>query len=140
MIHRVCVSKWATPHKVYPIDTRLIDAFDRTGRVNVGHALETAVLIELQRRSMDVCYGKTPEGLEVDFVARSLTGDVELIQVCADLTSKSTLNREARALLGAREQYPEARRLILTLRQDTFPREGIEGIEIQTAWQWILEN
>jgi predicted AAA+ superfamily ATPase len=47
------------PRKVYPIDPGLIPAFDRTGRPNVGHALETVVLIELLRRGADVGYGLT---------------------------------------------------------------------------------
>jgi len=35
--------------------------FDRTGRENVGPALETAVLVELERRRFDVTYVRTPE-------------------------------------------------------------------------------
>ncbi len=38
------------PRKVYAVDPALIPAFDRSGNANLGHALETAVLIELQRR------------------------------------------------------------------------------------------
>lgn len=38
------------PRKAYPIDMGLIPVFDSTGRANEGHALETAVLLELQRR------------------------------------------------------------------------------------------
>lgn len=35
--------------------------FDRTGRANTGHALETA-LIELERRRAENSYVKTPQG------------------------------------------------------------------------------
>jgi len=38
------------PRKAYPIDTGLIPVFDRSGKANLGHALETAVLLELERR------------------------------------------------------------------------------------------
>lgn len=60
--------------------------FDRTGRANVGHALKTAVLVELERRRYGVTYVRTPEGYEVDFLARRAGGGEELIQVCADLS------------------------------------------------------
>ena len=58
------------PRKAYPIDAGLIPVFDRTGRSNVGHALETAVLIELERRRCEVTYVRTPQNHEVDFLAR----------------------------------------------------------------------
>ena len=70
----------------------------RTGRANLNHALETAVLLELQRRDCDVTYVRTPEGYEVDFLARDATGETELIQVCADLSDPATATRECRAL------------------------------------------
>ncbi len=34
----------SNPRKVYPVDTGLISAFDRSGRTNAGHALETLVV------------------------------------------------------------------------------------------------
>lgn len=48
----------------------MIPLFDRTGRANVGHALKTAVLVELERRRCGVTYVRTPEGYGVDFLAR----------------------------------------------------------------------
>ena len=44
------------PRKVYPIDTGLIPVFDRSGRDNLGHARETAVLLERQRRGAELVY------------------------------------------------------------------------------------
>ena len=61
--------RWVNPRKAYPVDAGLIPVFDRTGRSNVGHALETAVLIELKRRGVETTYLRTKEGYEVDFVA-----------------------------------------------------------------------
>lgn len=72
------------PRKAYPVDPGLIPVFDRTGRANVGHALETVVLVELERRGMSAGYVRTPEGHEVDCVARRPGGGEELIQVAAD--------------------------------------------------------
>ncbi len=50
----------SNPPKIYPADPGLIPAFDRSGRANVGHALETAVLHELERRGAEVGYVKPP--------------------------------------------------------------------------------
>ena len=63
------------PRKAYPVDPGLIPVFDRTGRATLGHALETAILLELERRGCDVTYVRTPEGYEVDFLARDATGE-----------------------------------------------------------------
>ena len=49
----------SNPRKLYPADPGLIGAFDASGRANVGHALETVVLNELERRGTEVGYVKT---------------------------------------------------------------------------------
>jgi hypothetical protein len=55
------------PRKAFPMDPGLILVFERTGRANLGHALETVVLVELERRRMEATYVRTPGGYEVDF-------------------------------------------------------------------------
>lgn len=55
--------RMVNPRKAYPVDPGLIPVFDRSGRANTGHALETAVLIELERRGASVTYVRTPEGM-----------------------------------------------------------------------------
>jgi predicted AAA+ superfamily ATPase len=54
----------------YSIDTRFIPFFDRSGKANLGHALETAALLELDRRGAEVGYVQTEQEFEVDFLAR----------------------------------------------------------------------
>lgn len=70
--------------KAYPIDPSLIPVFDRTGCVNTDHVLETVVLLELERRRAEITYVRRGDGCEVDFLARSAAGPVELLQVCVD--------------------------------------------------------
>jgi len=67
------------PRKVYPVDTCLLAMYDRLGKANIGHALETAVLHELQRRGNQLNYVHTPAGYEVDFLARDTAGQEVLI-------------------------------------------------------------
>ena len=82
--------RMVNPRKAYPIDTGLIGVFDRSGEANRGHALETAVLVELQRRRGEATYVRTPEGHEVNFLARAEDGSAELIQVCDDASGADT--------------------------------------------------
>lgn len=132
--------RMVNPRKAYPIDSGLIPVFDLTGRRNLGHALETAVLIELERRGNTLTYVKTPAGREVDFLARSATGERQLIQVCADASDRSTLDREVRALEESAGDYPDAARLLLTLDRGGFPAEVPAGIEVRSAYEWMLEE
>ena len=131
--------RWVNPRKAYPVDTGFISVFDRSGRGNVGHALETAVLIELERRGCEVTYLRTSEGYEVNFVARSPSGTVELIQACANLADPATAQREFRALEAAAKRFPQAQRRVLALTRDDLPPAAPTGIDVQTAWQWMLD-
>jgi len=130
--------RMVNPRKVYPVDPGLIPVFDRTGRANLGHALETTVLIELERRRADVTYVRTSEGHEVDFLARHPDGRTELIQVCADASGGDTAARELRALAEAHLEYPQARALLLTATQGGLPSSIPSGVTAETAWAWIL--
>jgi len=131
--------RMVNPRKAYPVDPGFIAVFDRSGRANTGHALETAVLIELERRGMAVTYVRTPEGHEVDFLARSPAGRSELIQVSADPTDAATSERELRALDEAGRLFPKAARRLLTLTRDTVPAVP-PGIQAQAAYEWMLAD
>jgi predicted AAA+ superfamily ATPase len=124
--------------KAYPVDTGLIPVFDRTGRSGRGHALETAVLVELERRRREVTWVRTPSGFEVDFLARSPDGGTELVQVCADASDPDTAKRELRALEDAAGSFPEARKLLLVLTRDGMPSAAANGVEVRSAWEWML--
>lgn len=125
------------PRKVYPVDTGLMALFDKSGKANVGHALETAVLHELQRRGAKVNYVRTPAGFEVDFYARGLDGEEALIQVCANLDSPDTLAREVRALQDAAAAWPNATLQLITFNQP----KGVlpPRIQFHTASDWFLQ-
>lgn len=131
----------SNPRKLYPVDPGLIRAYDTGGRSNVGHALETAVLNELERRKAEVGYVKTEEGFEVDFRVRYRTGAEELVQVCADPKAPETMDRELRALTEAAQTEPRATRRLLVLHRDqAIPGRASEesGISVQPAYEWLL--
>lgn len=130
----------SNPRKIYPVDHGMIPAFDRSGRTNLGHALEIAVLHELDRRRAEVAYVKTAEGLEVDFLARFPDGTKELIQVCADATQPETVNRELRALAEAQKEHPRARQRIFVATFAALPRDVSARVTAQPAWSWLMEQ
>lgn len=125
------------PRKVYPINLGLIPVFDRSGKANLGHALETCVLLELERRGTAVSYVRTAGGLEVDFLARSPNGGEELIQVCSDLETPATRAREVRALLAAAAEHPRAALHLIALEPEAAP-ELPAAVAFHCASAWLL--
>ena len=131
--------RMVNPRKCYPVDPALTPLYDRSGKANTGHALETAVLLELDRRGAETSYVKTQGGFEVDFLARFPEGGQSLIQVCARSGSRGTEEREFRALLAAHTEYPAASLQILTLAPETFRSEH-QDVEILSAARWFLQR
>jgi len=132
--------RMSNPRKCYPVDSGLIPVFDRSGRSNVGHALETAVLIELERRRSEVTYVRTQSGYEVDFFGRDAEGKEELIQVCADASDAATATRELRALIEAGREFPQATMRLLVMHRDGFPSDWPKDVVVETAYAWMLRR
>jgi hypothetical protein len=128
----------SNPRKLYPADPGLIKAFDASGRAQLGRALETAVLNELERRGAEVGYAKTEENLEVDFLARYPGAGEELVQVCADVTAGATLARELRALEAAAASHRRAVRRLLVLDRESAARVHAPGVIVEPAYAWLL--
>lgn len=130
----------SNPRKVYPLDPGLIGAFDISGRTNIGHALETAVLNEIERRRKEVGYVKTAEGSEVDFLLRCPGAEAELIQVCADTTEAKTKIREINALEAASKLFPKAEKKILVATRRQALSFAPENITVLPAYEWMLTD
>jgi len=130
--------KQVNPRKVYPIDPGFIPLFDRSAKSNIGHALETAVYIHLRRQKADITYVKTHSGYEVDFLARHLTGEEELIQVCFTLEDPNVLQREVRALLESSIDNPHASLLLLTGYSFSTKQPLPKNVQVIPAWEWMM--
>jgi predicted AAA+ superfamily ATPase len=98
-----------------------------------GHMLENIVFLEFIRRGYDVKIGQN-ERSEIDFVVRHEQG-IAYYQVCLSLADPQVLDREARALLALRDNYPKT---ILTL--DPIGRQDHEGIVIQNIQDFLLQQ
>lgn len=130
--------RMVNPRKSYPIDPGLIQVWSRSPEAQTGHALETAVLIELLRRGHEVDYVKTDEGLEIDFLARDYAGTETLIQVASDTTNADTLEREVRALVAESRRRPGADTVLITM--DVMPPQVPTGIRWMAAGEWLLHG
>jgi predicted AAA+ superfamily ATPase len=130
--------RMSNPRKAYPIDPGLIQVWSRSPEAQTGHALETAILIELLRRGHEVDYVKTADGFEVDFLARDHAGTETLIQVCSETMDEQTLTREVRALQAEMPNRPGARALLITL--DVTPPQVPTGIRWLAAGDWLLHT
>ena len=128
------------PRKVYPVDPGLIPVYQRAGRENRGRSLETAILIELERRGYEVGWVRVETDHEVDFFAESPGADPLLIQVSLETAADATWERELRSLEAAAAAYPEARPLLISL-DPTPPSRPLPGrLEWCPASAWLLEE
>lgn len=126
--------------KVYAIDWALADSVSSFREHRVSRALEAVVFWELRRRGMDTSYDLVGSGKhEVDFVAGAPQEPPSLaIQVCADLTDPSTLEREERSLDRLLEYHGDNMApMILTL--DAPPPAIRTSFPIKNVWEWCLK-
>lgn len=130
--------RMVNPRKAYPVDPGLMRIYQRDEEADIGHALETAVLVELERRGAAVTYVRTRDDHEVDFLARYAGGASELIQVCADPSGEAAVERELRALVEAGRAYPKAGKRLLTLTRDRLPAAAPRGVAAEPAYVWLL--
>ena len=129
----------SNPRKVYPVDPGLIAIYERAGRTHRGRALETAILLELERRRYAVDWFRTSEGWEVDFFAHRPGTAPLLVQVCLDTSADATWEREVRALNSAAAAQPHADAVLVTLDPTPPERELPGRLQWMPAARWLLE-
>lgn len=129
--------RMANPEKIYPVDPGLISIYERSGRTHRGRVLETAILLELERRKFSVTWMRTAEGWEVDFFAERSAAKPLLIQVCLDTSADATLQRELRALVSAAAEHRDAAAVLITL--DPSPPHVLpDHVQWWSAARWLL--
>jgi predicted AAA+ superfamily ATPase len=132
--------RMVNPRKAYPVDPGLIPLYERSGRTHAGRALETAVMLELERRGYDVAYVRTPAGFEVDFLAHRPNEAPLLVQACLDCEGDETWARELHALEDALTVHPDARAHLVTLDAVPPTRALPAGVRWVPAARWLLEE
>lgn len=128
-------ARQVNPHKVYAVDPGLVTACARRGSADTGQLLETAVFLELRRRSPELAYLRTSSGFEVDFVTPS-----GLVQACATLDDGKTREREVRALREGMATLGHAEATIVTLSTEEEIAVDEGAIRLVPLWRWAMER
>lgn len=125
------------PAKIYTIDTGLLAAMSFRNSTDRGPFLENLVFMHLRRQGFELEYVTPKKGGETDFFARHrITGQVELIQVCWEMTDKKTFDRELKGLNNGMAELGIDRGTIVTW-DDEAELSG-DNITIVPIWKWLL--
>lgn len=133
----------AVQEKVYAVDVAMMDQRENAfAGENLGHRLETIVLIHLFRKckmeDMDVYYLNDRYG-ECDFVICKGNTVVQAIQVSYDISAEKTRKREINGLLLAAKHTKCTDLVLLTDHESDTVAEGGHQIKIQPVYDWCLE-
>lgn len=126
--------------KIYTIDNALISEIIGDDK---GKKLENLVFLAILGRgfkiNQDFFYYE--DGKEIDFVFKEKDGSIkEMLQVCYDINSLDTKEREIKALLKCGEVLKCEDMKVITF--DYEAEEKIDGktIKFIPVWKWLLEN
>lgn len=122
-----------TNTKYYMVDLGIRNLILPKKSYDLGFSVENVVYFELLRRGYKVSVGKYGN-TEIDFVAER-NGELEYIQVTADMTAKETFNREMAPLTAVKDNY---RKRVLTL--DKFTVGNYDGIEVKNVVEWLTDK
>lgn len=131
-----------SPRKVYSIDVGLPNAIGFRFSENLGKLTENIVAIELKRKqiekNLEIYYWK--ENYEVDFVVKEGLRVKELLQVCWDISSYETKEREVKSLLKAMKKFKLKEGLVIT--EDFEGNEKFNGriIKFIPLWKWLISS
>lgn len=122
-----------TNTKYYMVDLGIRNLILPKKSYDLGFSVENVVYFELLRRGYKVSVGKYGN-TEIDFVAER-NGELEYIQVTADMTAKETFDRELAPLIAIKDNY---RKRVLTL--DKFTVGNYDGIEVKNVVEWLTDK
>lgn len=133
----------AVQEKVYAVDVAMMDQRENAfAGENLGHRLETIVLIHLIRKcnleGLDVYYLNDRYG-ECDFLVCEGNSVIQAIQVSYDISAEKTRKREINGLMIAARQTQCNNLLLLTDHESSIIEESGNQIKVQPVYDWCLE-
>jgi predicted AAA+ superfamily ATPase len=122
--------------KIYVIDNGLRNIVAFRQSPDKGQLLENLVFIELKRRNKEIYFYKTKNNFEIDFLVKD--NIYSLIQVCYDISSPQTFQREIRALEIAMLELNLSVSLVITYNTREIITKGNNTIQLIPAWEWLI--
>lgn len=130
--------------KIYVVDNGFVTAKGVPHSPDTGQLMENLVFMELVKRgfqpNQDLFYYQTRQQHEVDFVLKSGSSLLELIQVAYRFDRTETEDREIKALLEASRELKVDRLTILTWDRDEVVQRGSQVVCFKPLWLWLLEK
>ena len=130
--------------KHYFIDNIFLSKISTNFSDGYGRLFENLVAINLLKNEKEFYYWKNEKNEEVDFIIKKENKIQNLIQVCYNLKSSETFEREVRALLKASKELSCKDLVIINKnKEEVIEKEwfGIkEKIKLIPLWKWCLEN
>jgi len=138
------VERIKSPKKVYAVDNGLVVAKAIRHSPDKGKLMENLVFTELVKRGVQpnrgVFYYKTKNNREVDFIIKQSLEILELIQVCYDISSPETEEREVKALVEASEELKVKKLTVLTWDDKREVKKDGKTIHFKPLWEWLTEK
>ncbi|MEI8026245.1 MAG: ATP-binding protein [Pseudomonadota bacterium] len=107
--------------KPYVIDTGILGALSALNMPILSKQLENCIYLTLRGRrkiqNLSLFYYRSDSGKEIDFLIREGHRTTDLIQVCLNMSSEETRQREVSALLQAQKIFADANLLIITANE-----------------------
>ena len=128
-----------SPRKAYAYDLGIINSVKFKISPDIGRLLENLVAIELLRRKKEFYYYKTRDGKEVDFAIKEGMEIAQLIQVCYEISDKTTRNREINSLIKVAKETGCKDLMILTWDfegNETIKEKNVVFLPIR---KWLLQ-
>ncbi len=130
--------------KIYVVDNGFVTAKGVPHSPDTGQLMENLVFMELVKRgfqpNQDLFYYQTRQQHQVDFVLKSGSSLLELIQVAYRFDRTETEDREIKALLEASRELKVDRLTILTWDRDEVVQRGSQVVCFKPLWLWLLEK
>ena len=132
--------------KLYAEDPGLFCALSPATNDGLTRALETAVYLEMRRKSSarigSIALLKLKSGKEVDFIEGDEAFGVayELVQVSLSMEDESTKRREISALREAMARFDSKEGAIVTLDEEGEIAVEEGSIRVIPAWKWLLSS
>jgi len=137
--------QFIAPKKVYGIDTGLINSLAFQFSKNTGRFMENIVFLELLRKrsysneNLEVYYWQDYSGREVDFVLKKGRKVIQLVQICEDVASFSTKERELKSLVKASQELDCSDLMVISYDIEREEKAGDKKIKFIPLWKWLLE-